>query len=109
MERFRLVGDHMNQLLADLQMIQEKMESSYSKVKKLEERIETQGEWEGKERDTFLVYLKLMKEYHKCFTDSCGKKRDNPLQEAEDALKELEARVDNFYADFPEYQKIEKL
>lgn len=99
----------MNQVLADLQMVQEKMESSYDKVKQLTDRIETQGEWEGKERDTFLVYLKLMQEYHKCFTDCCGKKRENPLQEAEDALKELEANVDSFYTSFPEYQNIEKI
>lgn len=99
----------MNRLLADLQGVKERMKSSYSRVEQLAGRIETQEEWKGKERDTFLVYLKLMQEYHKCFTDKCGKKRENPLKEAEDALKELETNVDNFYADFPEYRNIEKI
>lgn len=106
---FRMSGKDMNQMLADLQKVQEKMESSYNKLEQLAKRIEDQEEWEGKERDTFLVYLKLMQEYHKCFTDNCGKKRENPLREAEDALKELGTNIDNFYADFREYKNIEKI
>ncbi len=109
METVKVSGTDMNVLMKDLQNIQEKMESSYQKVKHLRERIENQEEWKGKERDSFLTYFKLMEEYHRCFTDSCGKKRENPLKEAMDALKELETHVDNFYTEFQEYRNIEKI
>lgn len=109
MKVVKVSGADMNSLMGDLQSIQEKMESSYQKVKQLKERIENQGDWEGKERDTFLTYFKLMAEYHRCFTDSCGKNRENPLKEAMDALKELETHVDSFYTEFPEYRNIEKI
>ena len=53
--------------------------------------------------------MREMEEYHSCFTDSCGTKRENPLKEALDALKELETHVDNFYTEFQEYRNIEKI
>ena len=109
METVKVSGTDMNVLMKDLQNIQEKMESSYQKVKHLRERIENQEEWKGKERDSFLTYFKLMEEYHRCFTDSCGKKRENALKEAMVALKELETHVDNFYTEFQEYRNIEKI
>lgn len=109
METIKVSGADMNDLMKDLKNIQEKMESSYEKVKQLKERIENQGKWKGKERDSFLTYFKLMAEYHRCFTDSCGKNRENPLKEAIEALEELETHVDSFYTEFPEYRNIEKI
>lgn len=109
MEKFKLGGEDMNQLLADLKKAQEKMESAYEKVKQLEEQIEGEGAWKGKERDTFLTYFRLMKEYHKCFTHSGQKSRGNPMQEAVEALEELGVNADNFYADFSEYRKINNI
>ena len=99
----------MNQLLADLKKAQEKMESAYEKVNQLEERIEGEGAWKGKERDTFLTYFRLLKEYHKCFTQSGGKSWGNPMQEAVDAVEELGTNTDGFYTDFSEYQKINNI
>ena len=49
MKVVKVSGADMNSLMGDLQSIQEKMESSYQKVKQLKERIENQGDWEGKE------------------------------------------------------------
>lgn len=97
-------GANMNQLLTDLKSIQEELNTSYESLSGLLSRIESEQLWKGKEETTFLAYMGLMQQYHKCFT---GKTGENPVQMAIDALKAHEERVNDFYTDFQEYKDME--
>lgn len=106
MQDFRISGREMNRLTEDLKVVQEKIDSSYKRISNLVQRIETESKWSGKQRDTFLAYIKLMEKYHMSFTDSS---ENNPIKQALDGLKELEDHVEAFYTDFSEYKKVEGL
>lgn len=97
-------GVKMNDLLDQLKLIQEDMDTSYDTLSQLLSRIESEKLWEGKGETTFMAYMGLMKEYHKSFSKSNG---ENPIQQAIDALKSHEVRVDNFYNEFREYKEME--
>lgn len=94
----------MNVLLSNLKQVQEYLEISSGQVEKLIGRVSTDNLWSGKETDIFLAYLQLMHAYHKTFT---GSGKENPLQQAIDALTEFGNEVDSFYEDFPEYKDLE--
>lgn len=106
MQDFRISGKEMNRLTEELKTIQENMESSYNRIASLVQRVEGDGKWSGEQQKKFLAYIKLMEEYHKCFTNNNA---ENPLQQAIDGLKELEEHVEAFYMDFTEYKKVEGL
>lgn len=109
MQDFQMSGANMNELLQTLEKIRQCMNDSYQGTERLLEKIEEENCWQGKSKDTFMVYMGLLKAYHKRFTDKETEERGNPLQEAIEALKELESRVDSFYDYFTEYKKLERI
>lgn len=107
MADFKMSGENMNQLIADLKMVQQDLNDSYTALTSLKERISNDGEWEGRAKDAFGAYIELMDLYHKSFTDN--EDNENPIAMAIEALLEAEENVNNFYIDFPEYSKLEEI
>lgn len=106
MQDFRISGREMNRLSEELKTVQENIDSSYKRISNLVEKVEDESKWSGKQKDTFLAYIKLMEEYHKSFTDNS---EENPIKQALNGLKELDDHVEAFYTDFSEYKKVEGL
>lgn len=109
MQDFEMSGKNMNQLIENLVEITESMDTSYNQLIQLLERIEGGADWKGGTKSTFLAYMGLMKEYHRRFTEYAPEGCNNPLKEAQDALKKHGERVDSFYKEFPEYKKLEEI
>lgn len=107
MADFKMSGENMNQLIADLQIVQQDLNDSYTALTSLKERISNDSEWSGRSKDAFSAYIELMDLYHKSFTDNDD--NANPIAMAIDALLEAEENVNNFYIDFPEYSKLEEI
>lgn len=69
MQDFKMSGANMNELLTKLKLIQEDIDDSYDTLSQLLARIESEKLWKGKEETTFLAYMELMQQYHKCFSN----------------------------------------
>lgn len=104
MQDFKMSGANMNELLEKLKLIQEDIDASYDGLSQLLGRIDSDNLWKGKEETTFMAYMELMQQYHKCFSNQNA---DNPVQQAIDALEAHSGRVDDFYIGFQEYKDME--
>ncbi len=106
MKDFKISGANMNQLLTDLETIQQNFNDSYDALSLLMTRVDTEQAWEGEAKDAFEAYMRLLEQYHKCFTKNS---ENNPVQMAIDALTEAGENVDNYYTDYEQYIAMEDI
>lgn len=104
MQDFKVSDVAMNEVLEKLKSIQEDIDDAYDLLTQLMGRMDTDNLWKGEQKDTFMVYMQLMQEYHKCFSKKNG---DNPVQQAIDAFEAHGKRIDDFYTGFEEYKELE--
>lgn len=106
MENFRMSGANMKELKDKMNSVKDDVNGAYDILSKLISRINDEELWKGEAKDTFMVYIGLMEQYHKTFTDLNA---TSPIKQAVDALNAHEVRVDGFYTDFTEYNNLQKM
>lgn len=101
---FRVEEDNMHQLSDIYTQMNTELDNAHNQLKTLLSTIEVSDSWKGESKKSFMVYMKLLEQYHGALT-SVGKTQ--PIGEARKALTEYLGNTDSFYADFPEYKTLE--
>lgn len=103
-ENFRVDEDNMIQLFDTIEQLNIELTNAHDKFSTLISAIEGSESWKGKSKKIFMVYMKLLEQYHGALA-STG--TIQPMDEARKALAEYLTNTDTFYAEFIEYKTLE--
>ena len=104
MQEFRVDERQMDQLRKIIMQLNTELTDAYSKFKTLLSGVEQTDSWKGKSKETFLVYMRLLEQYHGALA-SIG--TTQPVYEAVKSLEGFMYQTDTFYRDFTEYKAME--
>lgn len=101
---FRVDEDGMNQLLDIFGQLNIELSNAHNKFRTLLSSIEDSNSWKGESKKIFMVYMRLLEQYHAALA-STG--TTQPILEVRKALIEYFGNTDTFYTDFAEYKTLE--
>lgn len=104
MQEFRVDEEQMDQLREIIVQLNTELTDAHSEFKALIADIEQTDSWKGKSKERFLVYMRLLEQYHGALA-SVG--TTQPVFEAVKALEGFMYQTDTFYRDFTEYKAME--
>lgn len=103
-KNFRVDENQMDQFRQIIVQMNTELTEAHGKFKALLAAIEQTGSWKGKSKERFLVYMRLLEQYHGALA-SVG--TTQPVFEAVKALEGFMYRSSTFYRDFTEYRILE--
>lgn len=104
MQEFRVDENQMDQFREIIVQLNTELTDAHSRFKTLLSAIEQTNSWKGKSKERFLVYMRLLEQYHGALA-SVG--TTQPVYEAVKALEGFMYQTDTFYRDFAEYKAME--
>ena len=99
-------SDNFDEYIKMRDEVQNLLNAAYARANFFMKTIENEKEWSGEAYKKFHVYMELITQYQKLFSDS---DEDNPLQISREADMNFRNAVANFKDNFPEYKALEEL
>ncbi|MDE7222305.1 MAG: hypothetical protein K2O34_00820 [Acetatifactor sp.] len=104
MQEFRVDEEQMDLFREIIVQLNTELTEAHGEFKALIADIEQTASWKGKSKERFLVYMRLLEQYHGALASV---RTTQPVFEAVKALEGFMYQIDTFYRGFTEYKAME--